>query len=150
MPNAIRAGVRSGSRVTALDEATSDRMGRVRQAGTRAELEVGAALRKLGLSYRKNVRALPGSPDFANRRSRWTVFVNGCYWHHHKGCRRATIPKSNRGFWTEKFVSNRRRDAQAIRRLRQLGFRVALVWECQVDSAGERLPEILKARGIGR
>jgi DNA mismatch endonuclease (patch repair protein) len=124
-------------------------MGRVRQAGTKAELEIGAALRTLGLFYRKNVRSLPGSPDFANRSARWAVFVNGCYWHHHKGCRRATVPKSNRDFWLGKFAANRRRDARALRELRRMGFRVVLVWECGVACAGERLAEILEPRRIG-
>ena len=110
---------------------------RVRQRGTRPELAVAAALRKLGAAYRLNVRRLPGSPDFANRRRKWAVFVHGCYWHHHTGCRRATVPKANEAFWRAKFRDNRARDAKAIRTLRSQGFRVSIIWECDVtDEAG--------------
>lgn len=113
------------------DPQRSALMRRVRQKGTKPEMIVGAALRSLGLAYRKNVRALPGSPDFANRRGRWAVFVNGCYWHHHR-CRRGTVPTRNRDFWVAKFVANRSRDARKVGALRRLGFRVLLVWECEV------------------
>lgn len=120
-------------------------MGRVRQKGTAAEAAIGQTLRALGIAYRTNVRALPGSPDFANRKRRWAVFVQGCFWHRHTGCRRATIPKANRDFWLEKFTRNRARDAAAVRALRIMGFRVVLVWECQVAAAGTRLSKILEA-----
>ena len=90
-------------------------MSRVRQKGTSPELKVAAALRAMRLSYRKNVKALPGSPDFANRKRRWAIFVNGCYWHHHTNCRKATVPKANKAFWEDKFQRNRVRDAKAVR-----------------------------------
>jgi DNA mismatch endonuclease (patch repair protein) len=106
-------------------------MQRVRQRGTDAEERVARTLRRLGIHYRRNVKGLAGTPDFANRRRRWAIFVNGCYWHHHTGCPRATIPKRNRDFWTEKFAANRRRDATKIRSLRRAGYRVILVWECE-------------------
>jgi len=82
-------------------------MGRVRQKDTRPEQAVAAALRSCGAAYRKNVRGLPGSPDFADRSRKWAVFVHGCFWHRHTGCRRATTPKANRDFWLEKFQANR-------------------------------------------
>ncbi len=78
------------------DPGRSALMGRVRQKGTEAELAVGRALRALGAAYRLNVETLPGSPDFANRKRGWAIFVNGCYWHHHRGCKRATVPKTIR------------------------------------------------------
>ena len=106
-------------------------MQRVRQRRTKAEDLVAAALSDLGRHYRRNVRRLPGSPDFANQRRGWAIFVNGCFWHHHKGCPRGTIPTRNRAFWLEKFAANRKRDAAKIRLLRQLGLRVVVVWECE-------------------
>lgn len=108
-------------------------MQRVRRVRTPAEDRVAALCRKLGLAYRRNVRSLPGSPDLANKRGRWAVFVNGCFWHRHTGCKKATTPKRNNEFWIEKFESNRRRDASKIRQLRAQGFRVLLVWECELD-----------------
>lgn len=125
-------------------------MRRVRQHGTKAENLVARVLRSNGLGYRKNVRALPGSPDFANRSKRWAVFVNGCFWHHHKGCKRATIPKANAQFWKDKFAANRRRDANAVRQLRRSGFQVLIVWECQAEGGALRLTKILKPRRVGR
>lgn len=110
-------------------------MQRVRRAGTPVEDEVARACRELGLSYRRNVKSLPGSPDLANKNRRWAIFVNGCFWHAHTGCTRATIPKRNYVFWTSKFKANRRRDARRIRELRALGYRVLLVWECQCREA---------------
>ena len=125
------------SRFLTTDAATSARLGRVRQRNTTLESEVGRLLRTLGLHYRLQNRDLPGSPDFANRSRHWAVFVHGCFWHAHRGCPRATIPKRNREFWAEKLERNRVRDAKVVADLEALGFRVATVWGCEV----ERNPE---------
>lgn len=114
------------------DPARSALMKRVRRSGTPAELVVAEVCRSSGLAYRLNVRSLPGSPDLANKARRWAIFVNGCYWHHHTGCARGTVPTRNREFWIGKFIANRRRDAAKIQQLRAAGFRVLLVWECEV------------------
>jgi DNA mismatch endonuclease Vsr len=125
-------------------------MQRVRTAGTSAENEVAKTCRKLGLSYRRNVRSLPGSPDFANKSYGWVIFVNGCFWHAHSGCRKATVPKRNNEFWTSKFKANRRRDAKKIRELRALGYRVLIVWECQAFGVDlpPRLSNLRKSRVV--
>lgn len=130
------------------DPETSARMARIRQKGTKIEAIVATILRDMGAYYRKNVKKLPGSPDFANRSKRWAVFVNGCFWHHHEGCVRATVPKSNRKFWTAKFRDNRRRDARCISRLRRAGFRVVVIWECQENRVRGKLAKILEPRRI--
>ena len=114
------------------DPVRSALMKRVRRSGTSAELIVANVCRTLGIACRRNVRSLPGSPDLANKSRRWAIFVNGCYWHHHTGCTRATTPERNNEFWVEKFRANRRCDAAKIRQLRADGFKVALVWECEV------------------
>jgi DNA mismatch endonuclease (patch repair protein) len=123
-------------------------MAGIRQSRTKPELVVAGMLRKLGLRYRRNVKSLPGSPDFANRSRKWAIFVNGCFWHSHTNCRRATVPKANRAFWVEKFVTNRRRDAKAILALRKLGFKVLVVWECQSDWQEDRLRQVLEPRSV--
>lgn len=133
------------------NSARSALMARVRQRGTSAERIVASILRSLGASYRLNVRGLPGTPDFANAKRKWAVFVNGCFWHNHSGCKAATIPKLNREFWRKKFVANRKRDARAIRTLRRSGFRVALVWQCELDAEERlrtRLSKLLEPSGI--
>ncbi len=124
-------------------------MQRVRQRRTRPEDLVAAGLRERGLHYRRNVKALPGSPDFANRRRGWAIFVNGCFWHHHKGCKRGTIPKRNRPFWVDKFAANRRRDATKIRALRRAGLRVVVIWECEALDP-RRLAQHLAVLANGR
>ena len=136
----VLAGPTHRSRMK-TDSARSALMARVRQRGTAAENIVAGRLRDLGCAYRRNVRALAGSPDFANRRRKWAIFVNGCFWHQHTGCRRATKPKANAEFWNQKFSDNRRRDARAIRALRREGFRVLVIWECETEK-----PDVLVAR----
>lgn len=139
------------ARPVPTDPARSALMGRVRQSGTAQEQSVGRILREAGFAYRRNVGALPGSPDFANRKRKWAVFVNGCFWHGHRNCALATVPKANRTFWQEKFVANRRRDARAIRELRRRGFKVVVVWGCRVDGDGNlarRLSNVLEPRRV--
>lgn len=120
-----------GLRRPKTDAATSARLSRVRRTDTKAERVVRSALVKAGLLARGRGRGLPGSPDIANRADKWAVFVNGCFWHGHQGCRRATIPKHNRGFWEAKFRSNRRRDLRVSSALRRAGWTVLTVWECR-------------------
>ena len=121
-------------------------LARVKQKKTRPEEIVARRLRALGIAYRRNVRTLPGSPDFANRSKGWVIFVNGCFWHHHTGCRRATVPKNNHDFWVEKFAANRRRDAAKVRALRSLGLRVLIVWECEAEDCGPRLARLTEGK----
>jgi DNA mismatch endonuclease, patch repair protein len=116
---------------------------------TAPELAVRKALRDLGHRYTVKNSDLPGSPDAANRYRHWAVFVHGCYWHQHPGCPRATIPKANREWWLDKFNKNRERDERAIRELRDQGFDVEVIWECETrDSValGERLHTFLSVR----
>jgi len=126
-------------------------MQRVRRSRTPAEEKVAALCRSLGLAYRRNQRTLPGSPDLANKSRGWAIFVNGCFWHHHTDCAKATIPKTNRQFWSAKLRGNRRRDAEKIRQLRAAGYRVLLIWECEIENEMRttlRLSKLSKACGV--
>lgn len=134
------------------DRATSERLGRVRQRDTQPELAVRKEIRRLGLAYRTRNRDLPGSPDIANRRRRWAVFVHGCFWHAHRGCPKATVPRRNRDFWVAKFRANRARDSRAERELRKLGFTTVVIWECEIVKpgvVGGRLALLPGAHGTG-
>lgn len=113
------------------DPERSALMRRVRQRGTSPEVVVARICREIGLRYRLNVKSLPGSPDLANKTKRWAIFVNGCFWHRHTACRLGTLPKRNRAFWRKKFAANRSRDARKLKELRALGYRVAVVWQCE-------------------
>jgi DNA mismatch endonuclease, patch repair protein len=128
-----------GDALPATTAKTSARMARVRRAGTAPEMLVRRYLSGLGIRYRTKNRDLPGSPDLANRSKKWAVFVHGCFWHHHEGCKAATIPKTNKGFWRAKFAVNASRDARARALLEKKGFQVKTVWECQThDFASTR------------
>lgn len=116
-------------------EGRSGRMSRIRGRDTQPELALRRALHASGLRYRLNVRDLPGKPDLVFPRWSTVVFVHGCFWHSHKGCRIANIPQSNTNYWLAKFAANKRRDARAVRALRRLGWRVMVVWECQLSTA---------------
>ena len=110
----------------------------VKQRDTRVEVAVRRLLHEMGVRFRVQARDLPGSPDIVNRRGQWALWINGCYWHGHKNCPRtrsgdaSRVPVSNRGYWKAKFIDNRKRDARDCRELRARGFRVAIVWECQL------------------
>lgn len=116
-------------------------MGGVRQHGTAAELAVRHALYEFGARFRTRNRDLPGSPDVANRSRHWVVFVHGCFWHRHEGCKRTTTPSRNRDFWVAKFEANIERDARAIAALQERNYDVLVVWECETEK-----PEILRPK----
>lgn len=138
---------RARSRVFETDAVTSERMSRVRQRGTSPELAVQRALRSLGVSFSKSNRRLPGSPDLSNSRQQWAIFVHGCYWHRHPGCNRTTTPRRNRELWEEKFAANVARDRANQRALRNRGYSVAVIWECDTHEAyalARRVARILR------
>ena len=112
----------------------SVRMSRVRGKDTLPEVRLRRALHQLGLRYRMNVGDLPGRPDLVFPRHRAVVFVHGCYWHRHEGCKAASTPATNVDFWQAKFTRNIERDRQATRLLEASGWRVLVAWECEFRS----------------
>lgn len=85
-----------------------------------------------GFRFRVNVERLPGTPDIVLRKYQTVIFVNGCFWHGHEGCRYFVLPKSNVEFWKNKIERNRRRDLKKRLQLRSMGWHVMQVWECQL------------------
>ncbi len=114
-------------------EKRSSMMGRIRGRNTRAELLVRSYLHRAGLRFKINDRSLPGSPDLVFPRHRCVVFVHGCFWHRHPGCRFATTPATRVEFWRSKFATNVARDEKASAFLLALGWRTLTIWECEVD-----------------
>jgi len=119
----------------------SDIMRAVKRAHTRPEIVVRQALHALGLRFRLHRRDLPGSPDIVLPKFRTVVFVHGCFWHRHSDCHYATTPKSRQEYWLPKFEANVERDARKEAQLRELGWRVLVMWECETKSL-----EALEAR----
>ena len=124
-------------------------MQRVRRRDTGPELAVRRFLHRAGYRFRLHDRRLPGSPDLVLRKHRTVVFVHGCFWHRHPGCRRTTTPKTRRDFWQTKFAANVARDAAAIRALETLGWRVVVVWECRTRSSSDLAEALQPLLGLG-
>lgn len=134
-------------------EQRSALMARIRGRDTKPELTVRRLLHALGYRFRIQARGLPGRPDVALTRRRKAVFVHGCFWHQHEGCRAAQVPKTRVDFWTEKFARNRRRDAAALEALEALGWSALVVWECELRRPQDlalRLQGFLGPTAIGR
>lgn len=111
-------------------------MGQVRSRDTRPERIVRSYLHRAGLRFRLHCDALPGKPDIVLPRFRVVIFVNGCFWHQHPGCRKASLPQANRDFWRLKLEGNRARDLECLDALEGAAWRTRVVWECEI---GEEL-----------
>jgi DNA mismatch endonuclease, patch repair protein len=109
-------------------------MSRIRSKNTAPEMIVRSLLHRLGYRFRIHRRDLPGRPDIVLPKLRVALFVHGCYWHRHKGCRLAYTPKSRTEFWQHKFEENVERDKRSIGALRELGWHVLVIWECQISN----------------
>jgi DNA mismatch endonuclease (patch repair protein) len=115
-----------------VDRVTRSRMmAGIRGKDTKPELIVRSFLHHAGLRYRLHAK-LPGKPDLILPKYQTAVFVHGCFWHRHEGCRYATTPSSNSVFWKEKLVGNVNRDARVKQQLKKLGWRVLVIWSCQL------------------
>lgn len=124
----------------------SDIMSRVRCQNTKPEEIVRKYLFSEGFRYRKNDKRYPGKPDIVLPKYKTIIFVNGCFWHQHYGCKAAALPEANHQYWEEKLNKNVERDKQEIQQLKDMGWRVIVVWECEISSKkkqGSRL-SILK------
>ena len=120
-------------------------MAGIRGRDTKPELAVRRAVYRLGFRYRLHVRNLPGTPDLVFPRRRAVLFVHGCFWHRHTGCRLAYEPKSNVEFWRLKFARNVARDATATSQLADMGWEVLTIWECEVRETAD-LSVVLERR----
>jgi DNA mismatch endonuclease (patch repair protein) len=124
-------------------------MARVRSRDTKPELMVRRIAHALGFRFRLHRRDLPGTPDLVFPRLRKIVLVHGCFWHRHDGCNRTTTPKIRKDFWTSKFKANIERDKRTLAELRNQGWKVLVVWECEAERIAilqHRLEKFLKAR----
>ncbi len=113
-------------------------MAAIRSADTKPEMTVRRWLHSRGFRYRLNHPRLPGHPDIVLRKYRTCIFVNGCFWHGHEGCRYFRLPKTNVEFWRTKIERNRERDHRDYQDLARLGWHTIVIWECSLRSAAVR------------
>jgi len=112
-------------------------MSRIRGRDTKPELVVRSLLHRCGYRFSLRRKNLPGKPDIVMPKYKTVIFVNGCFWHRHKGCRYAYKPKSRREFWARKFQENMARDRRVSIALRKMGWHVLVIWECEVEQASK-------------
>ena len=115
-------------------EKTTVRMKAVRRENTRPEILVRKVLHGAGLRFRITKKSLPGTPDIVLSKHKTAIFVHGCFWHRHPGCRYASTPKTRQEYWLPKFAANVERDARKETALEELGWRVLIVWECETKN----------------
>ena len=113
----------------------SEIMSRVRSKNSRPEMSVRKLVFSLGYRYRLHANDLPGHPDLVFRRLRKVIFIHGCFWHRHASCALARLPKSHLDFWLPKLEGNRKRDEKNRRALTKAGWKVLIIWECQMSGA---------------
>jgi len=118
-------------------------MARVGQKNTKPEMLVRRALHRLGFRFRVHRRDLAGRPDIVLPKYQTAIFVHGCFWHRHVGCRRTTTPKTRETFWRQKFEANVSRDRKAEEALERAGWKVMVLWECEII-AGSALPRVVQ------
>ncbi len=119
----------------------SEIMSRIYGKDTNPELVVRSMVHKLGYRYRLHSKKLPGKPDLVFSKRKKVMFVHGCFWHGHRGCRKGKLPKSNLDYWVPKIEQNKKRDAKNRRKLKSEGWDVLVVWQCELKNV-----EALKKR----
>jgi DNA mismatch endonuclease, patch repair protein len=130
------------------EERRSANMSRIRSRDTSPELAVRRMAHAMGFRYRLHVAALPGKPDLVFPRLGRIIEVRGCFWHQHPGCIDSHLPKTRQDYWTPKLARNQRRDKENGRKLRALGWKVLVIWECEASDMvrlSRRLRRFLEA-----
>lgn len=117
-------------------------MSRIRSKNTKPELAVRSMLHRMGYRFRLHRRDLPGCPDIVLPKYKTVIFVHGCFWHQHPGCKYAYNPKSRKAFWQKKFKQNVERHKRVRKELTKLGWKVIVIWECQIKNLNKVIRSI--------
>ena len=134
-------------------EKRSWNMSRIRSGNTKPELLVRSLLHRMGYRFRLHRKDLPGKPDIVLPKYKAVIFVHGCFWHHHKGCKYAYIPKTRQEFWEAKFKSNAERDRKVKKELEEKNWGILVIWECElsnIKSTMKRLKDYLNKDSTGK
>lgn len=128
-------------------EERSKLMAKVKSKNTKPELSVRKLIFSLGYRYRLHSTKLPGSPDLVFPGRKKVIFVHGCFWHRHEGCKHATTPQSKQEYWGAKFSRTIKRDASNLAELKSLGWDSLVIWECEIKDTENLAREIVKFLG---
>ena len=115
-------------------EKRSEVMSRIKGRDTRLEIKVRSRLFKDGYRFRKNDKRYPGKPDILLPKYKTVIQINGCFWHGHSNCKNGHTPRKNTGFWIDKLNKNMERDRKNLERLTALGYKVFIIWECEIQT----------------
>lgn len=121
----------------------SEVMARILGKNTKPEMAVRKVVYALGFRFRIHVKDLPGKPDIVLRRHKKIIFIHGCFWHQH-ACEHGGVPKSRVGYWEPKLAANKKRDRRTLNALKKIGWRVLLLWECQIEKKPQLVERKLK------
>ena len=127
-------------------EARSRNMAKIKSKNTKTEMAVRSMLHAHGYRFRLNKKELPGKPDIVLKKYKTVIFVHGCFWHRHENCKDATFPKSNTDFWFKKFQDNTQRDKLNHIKLTELGWKVVIVWECELRNKTDLVRKLLSIK----
>lgn len=128
---------------TISQEKRSWNMSRIKAKNTLPEIKVRQALKELGKKYKLHVKNLSGKPDIVINNDKVVYFINGCFWHQHKGCKRKSMPKNNIEYWSKKLYNNSIRQKNNINDIRKKGFRVKILWECEVKNKDKLIKKLI-------
>lgn len=119
-------------------------MSRIRSKDTKPELIVRSQLHKMGYRFRLHRNDLPGKPDIVLPKYKTVIFVHGCFWHRHKGCKRCTTPSTNTDYWIPKFERRIEKDRSDKKELKKLGWNIIVIWECKVKNTSKLISQLEK------
>ena len=124
------------------NEVRSRNMAAIKSKNTKPEIEVRQLLHSMGYRFRLHMKDLPGNPDIVLKKYKTVIFVNGCFWHRHPNCKYASIPKTRPEFWSQKFKSNVERDNNNYIKIKNLGWKYIVVWECELKNKSDLVEKL--------
>ena len=125
-----------------VSEQRSRNMSAIKSKNTKPEITVRKLLHSMGYRFRLHRKDLPGSPDIVLPKYKTVIFVHGCFWHRHQNCKYASNPKTRREFWEKKFKENIERDKKTQEKLKNLGWKTKIVWECEIKKQDKIIKKI--------
>lgn len=125
----------------------SEIMRHIHGKDTGPEKKIRSTIHRMGFRYRMYVPNLPGKPDLVFPGKKRVIFVHGCFWHHHKNCKRGNFPKSRKDYWIPKLLRNQARDVKNAAKLRRLGWKVMVIWQCEISDMGKLSRRIARFLG---